>query len=58
MGASSEGRLVAIIHEGTAETSTYEEYVERLLETSRFLYSCPNVATSYRLARLNVHTPI
>jgi xanthine dehydrogenase YagR molybdenum-binding subunit len=58
MGASSEGRLVAIIHEGTAETSTYEEYVERLLEPSRFLYSCPNVATSYRLARLNVHTPI
>jgi xanthine dehydrogenase YagR molybdenum-binding subunit len=58
MGASSKGRLVAIIHEGTAETSTYEEYVERLLETSRFLYSCPNVATSYRLARLNVHTPI
>lgn len=57
MGASSEG-VVAIIHEGTAETSTYEEYVERLLETSRFLYSCPNAATSYRLARLNVHTPI
>ena len=58
MGASGEGRLVAIIHQGTAETSMYEEYVERLLEPARFLYSCQNVATSYRLAHLNVHTPI
>jgi xanthine dehydrogenase YagR molybdenum-binding subunit len=32
-------------------------YVENLLNASRFLYSCPNVSTRYRLAPLQVSTP-
>ena len=58
LGATREGRLTAIDLEGVAETSRYEEYLERLIEPARFLYSCPNVATRYRLAHLDVHTPI
>jgi xanthine dehydrogenase YagR molybdenum-binding subunit len=58
LGASRDGRLTAITHHGTAETSTYEQYVERLLETTGFLHSCPNVATRYRLVPLDVHTPV
>lgn len=58
VGAGRDGRLHAIIHEGTAETSTYEQYTERLLEVSRMLYSCPNVRTRYRLAPLDTHTPL
>ena len=58
LGASRDGRLAAIIHRGIAETSTYEQYVEHLLDSSRFLHSCPNVATHYALLPLDVHTPV
>jgi len=57
LGASRDGRLAAILHEGYQETSTYEEYTEALLNASRFLHSCPNVRTHHRLAPMNVHTP-
>jgi len=56
LAASRDGRLKAIIHHGTAETSTYEQYVERLLESTGFLHSCQHVETRYRLLPLNVHT--
>jgi xanthine dehydrogenase YagR molybdenum-binding subunit len=57
IGASPDGRLCAIVHEGTAETSRYEQYVERLVGATNFMYSCPNVRTRYRLAPLDVSTP-
>jgi len=57
LGASHDGRLTAILHEGYQETSTYEEFSEALLNASRFLHACPNVYTRHRLAPLNVHTP-
>jgi xanthine dehydrogenase YagR molybdenum-binding subunit len=57
LGATRDGKLTAIVHEGTAQTSTYEEYTESLLNPTRFLYACPNVVTRYRLAAMNVNTP-
>ena len=57
LGASRDGRLAALVHEGHQETSTYEEFSEALLNASGFLHSCPNVHTRHRIARLNVHTP-
>jgi xanthine dehydrogenase YagR molybdenum-binding subunit len=57
LGASRDGRLSAIVHEGYEETSTYEEFTESLLNATRFLHSCPNVHTRHRVARMNVHTP-
>jgi xanthine dehydrogenase YagR molybdenum-binding subunit len=57
LGASRDGRLRAIVHEGYQETSTYEEFSEALLNASRFLHSCANVYTRHRIARMNVHTP-
>jgi xanthine dehydrogenase YagR molybdenum-binding subunit len=57
LGASRDGRLTAIMHEGHQETSTYEEFSEALLNASRFLHSCPNVYTRHRIAPMNVHTP-
>ncbi|HKG77749.1 MAG TPA: xanthine dehydrogenase family protein molybdopterin-binding subunit, partial [Beijerinckiaceae bacterium] len=57
LGASQDGRLTAIRHEATAETSTYEEFTEATLNATRFLYSCPNVDTQYRIAAMNVNTP-
>jgi xanthine dehydrogenase YagR molybdenum-binding subunit len=57
IGASNNGRLRAIVHEGTAETSRYEQYVEALVPATSFMYSCPNVRTRYRIVPLDVSTP-
>jgi xanthine dehydrogenase YagR molybdenum-binding subunit len=57
LGASRDGRLAALVHDGYQETSTYEEFSEALLNASRFLHSCPNVYTRHRIAPMNVHTP-
>jgi len=57
LGASQDGRLEAVSHDGYQETSTYEQYTESLINATRFLHSCPNVYTRYRLAPMNVHTP-
>lgn len=56
LGAAQDGRLSAMIHEGTGETSRYEQFVEALTSVSTFLYSCPNVRTRYRLAPLDTGT--
>ncbi len=57
VGADADGRLTALIHEGTGETSRHEEFIEALTNVSRYLYSCPNVRTSYRLSPLDTGTP-
>ena len=57
LGASREGRLTALKHEGFAETSRYEQFMEALLNSTRFMYSCPDVAAIYRLVPQDVHTP-
>jgi xanthine dehydrogenase YagR molybdenum-binding subunit len=57
LGASRDGRLTAVVHDGFQETSTYEDFTEALLNPTRFLHSCPNVHTRHRVAPMNVHTP-
>ncbi|ACT92678.1 xanthine dehydrogenase family protein molybdopterin-binding subunit [Dyadobacter fermentans] len=57
MGAAADGRLLGIVHEGTGQTSMYEEHLERTVLASRALYACPHVATRYRLLPLDVSTP-
>ena len=57
MGATADGKLVGITHEATGETSTYQQFAEGITETTKFLYECPNVNTSYRLTRLDLSTP-
>ncbi len=57
LGASKDGRLTAIIHEGQSETSRYEQFTEALTSCSTYLYACPNVRTRYRLAPLDTSTP-
>src|SRR3954470_5793457 len=57
LGATKDGKLLAIRQEATAQTSTYEEYTESTLNPARFLYACPNVFTRYYLAAMNVNTP-
>lgn len=58
LGAGRDGRLTAIVHEGTAQTSLYEENTEALVNASRMLYASPNCITKYRLVRGNIQTPL
>lgn len=57
ISATKDGRLIGIVHEGTGQTSMYEEHLERTVLASRTLYACPHVATRYRLLPLDVNTP-
>lgn len=58
LGAGRDGRLIAIVHEGTAQTSLYEENTESLVNATRILYASPNCITKYRLVRGNIQTPL
>jgi xanthine dehydrogenase YagR molybdenum-binding subunit len=57
IGATRDGKITSIIHEGNGETSRYEEFTEALLSATSYMYSCPNVRTSYRLTPLDIGTP-
>lgn len=57
LGADKDGKLQALIQDGVAGTSTYEDYQEPLVNFSGLLYACENVAVSYRLAKLDLATP-
>jgi xanthine dehydrogenase YagR molybdenum-binding subunit len=57
LGATPEGKLTSLIHEGTGETSRYEQYVEALTSNSGYMYSCPNVRIRHRLLPLDTGTP-
>ena len=58
MGATKDGKLIAINHHSIGQTSTYEEFTESTLMQTRMMYASPNVSTRYRLLPLNVATPI
>lgn len=57
LGATTDGKLTGVVHEGTGETSRYEQFMEALTAVTDYLYSCPNVRTQYRLVELDTGTP-
>ncbi|HEY4180898.1 MAG TPA: xanthine dehydrogenase family protein molybdopterin-binding subunit [Kofleriaceae bacterium] len=57
LACDKSGKLLAIKHEVTSETSRFDEFSEPSALQTRFLYSCPNVITTHRLARLDIPTP-
>jgi xanthine dehydrogenase YagR molybdenum-binding subunit len=57
LGANRDGKLQAILHEALGQTSAYEQYAEVTLDPSNSLYSCPDVATRYRLVEMNINSP-
>ena len=58
LGADASGRLLAIAHDALGQTSRFEDFTEHLVKWSGMLYQCDNVALSYRLAPLDVYTPL
>ena len=58
IGAGQDGKLTGITHTAIAQTSSYEQFTENIVNVSRFLYECPNVNTDYKLEKLDISTPI
>ncbi|WP_028693985.1 xanthine dehydrogenase family protein molybdopterin-binding subunit [Pseudomonas cremoricolorata] len=58
LGADADGRLLAIRHEATGQTSRFEDFSEHVVEWSGMLYRCDNVAMAYQLVPLDVYTPL
>ncbi|MDP9345155.1 MAG: xanthine dehydrogenase family protein molybdopterin-binding subunit [Actinomycetota bacterium] len=57
LGATADGRLTAISHEATEQSSTVREFAEQTALATRTMYAAPNRFTTHRLARLDVPTP-
>ncbi len=57
LGATADGRLTAISHEATEQSSTIREFAEQTALATRSMYAAPNRYTTHRLARLDVPTP-
>jgi xanthine dehydrogenase YagR molybdenum-binding subunit len=58
LGATRDGRLVAVDHESTSTLGALDDGgVEPVPQTSGNAYSCPNVATHDRRARLHIPSP-
>ncbi len=57
LGADASGKLQAIQHEVTTETSFVNEFVEPSGAITPYLYNCDNVAVIHNLVRLNIGTP-
>jgi CO/xanthine dehydrogenase Mo-binding subunit len=57
VGATRDGRLVAIDHEGTSTLATEDANVEPITLATSIAYACPNVATHDRQVRLNIPSP-
>jgi xanthine dehydrogenase YagR molybdenum-binding subunit len=57
LGAGSDGRLTALVHDVVEQTAAVKEFAEQTAVTSRKMYATPNRRTSHRLAKLDVAVP-
>ena len=58
LGADADGTLRALIHEAVANTSTFEGYCENVVTWSGILYQCDTTRLEYKIAELDLYTPI
>ena len=56
IGATKDGKLMALIHEKTSTTSPWDNYAEPNSKIINMLYECPTFESLYQLARANVMT--
>ncbi|MCU1287067.1 MAG: aerobic-type carbon monoxide dehydrogenase, large subunit CoxL/CutL-like protein [Acidobacteriales bacterium] len=57
LGAATDGKLQALIHQAIAETSQYEDYSEPVVNWSGELYQCDNVKLGHKVVHLDFCTP-
>ncbi|RYZ52747.1 MAG: xanthine dehydrogenase family protein molybdopterin-binding subunit, partial [Proteobacteria bacterium] len=58
LSADSKGTLTSVKHEALSETSQFEEYSENVVAWSSEMYQCENTSLDYRLAKVDVYTPL
>lgn len=58
LGTAANGELRALRHEALGQTSRFEDFTEQVVPWSGMLYQCDNVELGYRLAPLDVYTPL
>jgi xanthine dehydrogenase YagR molybdenum-binding subunit len=57
IGADRTGRISAIVHEGRTETARYANYEDGLTASPKFMYTSPNMRSTYRVVPLDVNLP-
>jgi xanthine dehydrogenase YagR molybdenum-binding subunit len=57
LAAGRDGKLTSVIHQTTAHTSVFDEFVEPSGLISTMLYGTPNLLVTHRAVRLNTATP-
>jgi xanthine dehydrogenase YagR molybdenum-binding subunit len=57
LGATRDGRLVSLIHEGFSQGNAISEYNERFTRPTRMIYDAPNIRGANLVVDLNVSTP-
>ena len=57
IGATRDGRLVAIDHEGTSTLGSEEANIEPITMVTPLAYACPKIATHDRQVRLSIPNP-
>ena len=56
LGATKEGKLLALLHEKTSTTSPWDTFAESNSKIIDMLYACPTFEATSRVARANVMT--
>src|ERR1700743_3656792 len=57
LGAGKDGKLVAVKHLTTSETSFVDEFVEQAGVATKMIYEVPNLDVTHSIVRLNKGTP-
>ena len=57
LGATPDGKIVSMIHDGIGQSNSICDYVERTSRPSRVMYDVPNMHVFHRVVELNVPTP-
>ena len=57
LGADADGRLVALTHDATMQSSRIREFTEQTVVATRHMYAAEHRRTRHRLLRLDVPTP-
>ncbi|WP_019949651.1 xanthine dehydrogenase family protein molybdopterin-binding subunit [Hymenobacter aerophilus] len=58
LGATTDGKLLALVHTKKATTSPWDNYTESNSKVINMLYACPSFGATYELARANVMTSV
>jgi xanthine dehydrogenase YagR molybdenum-binding subunit len=58
LGANEDGTLQSIRHDAIGNTSRIEDFTENDVSWSAALYKCENIKRSYKVAKLDLFTPI